>query len=228
MLHFFKMRSYLILFSGLLFLLSGAPPVWPVVNTHDLQAHWMQPGLSSAHTGIQVISLKSGKSVLTYNANTALMPASNMKLITSAAALSQSRYQPKCGGFQTQSETIRLLPLFSYSPSNQSKSSTKQAYWVPQPTLNQSTSFTSTIGNIPIQSLQAAMFWGQRINLQTAILRTPNNQYILVHQGTTKNNTLQTSQIYTPIQPYRDWETDRKSTRLNSSHEFVSRMPSSA
>ena len=28
--------------------------------------------------------------------------------------------------------------------------------------------------------------------------------------------------------PYRDWETDRKSTRLNSSHEFVSRMPSSA
>ena len=29
-------------------------------------------------------------------------------------------------------------------------------------------------------------------------------------------------------QPYRDWETDRKSTRLNSSHEFVSRMPSSA
>ena len=39
--------------------------------------------------------------------------------------------------------------------------------------------------------------------------------------------------VYTPLQwinyrPYRDWETDRKSTRLNSSHEFVSRMPSSA
>ena len=31
-----------------------------------------------------------------------------------------------------------------------------------------------------------------------------------------------------PTEPYRDWETDRKSTRLNSSHEFVSRMPSSA
>ena len=27
---------------------------------------------------------------------------------------------------------------------------------------------------------------------------------------------------------YRDWETDRKSTRLNSSHEFVTRMPSTA
>ena len=32
----------------------------------------------------------------------------------------------------------------------------------------------------------------------------------------------------TPLSTYRDWETDRKSTRLNSSHEFVSRMPSSA
>ena len=30
------------------------------------------------------------------------------------------------------------------------------------------------------------------------------------------------------LDSYRDWETDRKSTRLNSSHEFVSRMPSSA
>ena len=30
------------------------------------------------------------------------------------------------------------------------------------------------------------------------------------------------------IVEYRDWETDRKSTRLNSSHEIPSRMPSSA
>ena len=30
------------------------------------------------------------------------------------------------------------------------------------------------------------------------------------------------------IHPYRDTTADRKSTRLNSSHEFVSRMPSSA
>ena len=30
------------------------------------------------------------------------------------------------------------------------------------------------------------------------------------------------------MQLYRDWETDRKSTRLNSSHEIPSRMPSSA
>ena len=31
-----------------------------------------------------------------------------------------------------------------------------------------------------------------------------------------------------PLQVYRDWETDRKSTRLNSSHSAKSRMPSSA
>ena len=30
------------------------------------------------------------------------------------------------------------------------------------------------------------------------------------------------------IPMYRDWETDRKSTRLNSSHRSLSRMPSSA
>ena len=32
--------------------------------------------------------------------------------------------------------------------------------------------------------------------------------------------------IFAPL--YRDWETDRKSTRLNSSHITRSRMPSSA
>ena len=30
------------------------------------------------------------------------------------------------------------------------------------------------------------------------------------------------------VASYRDWETDRKSTRLNSSHRSLSRMPSSA
>ena len=36
------------------------------------------------------------------------------------------------------------------------------------------------------------------------------------------------SGYYTKIEAYRDWETDRKSTRLNSSHRSLSRMPSSA
>ena len=34
--------------------------------------------------------------------------------------------------------------------------------------------------------------------------------------------------LETEYSAYRDWETDRKSTRLNSSHEIPSRMPSSA
>ena len=34
--------------------------------------------------------------------------------------------------------------------------------------------------------------------------------------------------IYSWAEGYRDWETDRKSTRLNSSHRSLSRMPSSA
>ena len=34
--------------------------------------------------------------------------------------------------------------------------------------------------------------------------------------------------ITTNNSTYRDWETDRKSTRLNSSHSAKSRMPSSA
>ena len=33
---------------------------------------------------------------------------------------------------------------------------------------------------------------------------------------------------YQIFEQYRDWETDRKSTRLNSSHSAKSRMPSSA
>ena len=47
-----------------------------------------------------------------------------------------------------------------------------------------------------------------------------------------------TSEVVSPGHPdkcadiiaytYRDWETDRKSTRLNSSHRSLSRMPSSA
>ena len=35
------------------------------------------------------------------------------------------------------------------------------------------------------------------------------------------------TRIYDMVR-YRDWETDRKSTRLNSSHSAKSRMPSSA
>ena len=36
------------------------------------------------------------------------------------------------------------------------------------------------------------------------------------------------NQVIRDWERYRDWETDRKSTRLNSSHSGESRMPSSA
>ena len=39
---------------------------------------------------------------------------------------------------------------------------------------------------------------------------------------------LSTALALSGLPSYRDWETDRKSTRLNSSHEIPSRMPSSA
>ena len=45
------------------------------------------------------------------------------------------------------------------------------------------------------------------------------------------NNKTVINQLFNSTQEvgcYRDWETDRKSTRLNSSHSAKSRMPSSA
>ena len=39
---------------------------------------------------------------------------------------------------------------------------------------------------------------------------------------------IQAAHVAMNIFVYRDWETDRKSTRLNSSHSAKSRMPSSA
>ena len=41
-------------------------------------------------------------------------------------------------------------------------------------------------------------------------------------------NTVLAWQFLSVFFAYRDWETDRKSTRLNSSHLKLSRMPSSA
>ena len=43
-----------------------------------------------------------------------------------------------------------------------------------------------------------------------------------------KNYVSHTNDDVTFQETYRDWETDRKSTRLNSSHSRASRMPSSA
>ena len=64
-----------------------------------------------------------------------------------------------------------------------------------------------------------------------------NNKIIFYPNPIDANKTIRLSYFYrTPDlvktteagQSYRDWETDRKSTRLNSSHSAKSRMPSSA
>ena len=54
-------------------------------------------------------------------------------------------------------------------------------------------------------------------------------QDYLKEYGTYQQQKLAITEEYEEkILSYRDWETDRKSTRLNSSHEIPSRMPSSA
>ena len=45
---------------------------------------------------------------------------------------------------------------------------------------------------------------------------------------TTAYDVKEIAQAFNLSTAYRDWETDRKSTRLNSSHSAKSRMPSSA
>ena len=53
----------------------------------------------------------------------------------------------------------------------------------------------------------------------------------IAKNGTTTSSYIKTQLPYIISQRpvvYRDWETDRKSTRLNSSHSAKSRMPSSA
>ena len=64
-----------------------------------------------------------------------------------------------------------------------------------------------------------------------------DNKYISIDEGThvtvyiahyTEQSTDVEGKTINMMRAYRDWETDRKSTRLNSSHSAKSRMPSSA
>ena len=50
----------------------------------------------------------------------------------------------------------------------------------------------------------------------------------LVNVEPTDVNLAEMVRLHDVCAVYRDWETDRKSTRLNSSHSAKSRMPSSA
>ena len=61
--------------------------------------------------------------------------------------------------------------------------------------------------------------------LREEILKTDGNVH---YELNASNNVPLTFEWLDTLSRYRDWETDRKSTRLNSSHSAKSRMPSSA
>ena len=68
---------------------------------------------------------------------------------------------------------------------------------------------------------------------ETYEIRVDDSVYVLdkafVDMMRSKRSFLWTRVVITnEMLVYRDWETDRKSTRLNSSHSAKSRMPSSA
>ena len=67
-------------------------------------------------------------------------------------------------------------------------------------------------------------------NAKIAELQKKENEerLALIIEGQKQMNSLRKEGIEKTLDGYRDWETDRKSTRLNSSHEIPSRMPSSA
>jgi len=89
-LHFFKKkRPFMPLFSLLSTLLLSLPlAAQALTSPASLQSILQQAALPNQHTGAQIISMKTGETILSQNAQAALMPASNMKVITSAAALS--------------------------------------------------------------------------------------------------------------------------------------------
>ncbi|HEY9842661.1 MAG TPA: D-alanyl-D-alanine carboxypeptidase/D-alanyl-D-alanine-endopeptidase [Candidatus Obscuribacterales bacterium] len=73
---------------GVLLLLLCSLPAQAAMPAAGLRQVLQQPGLAPAYTGVRIISADSGEPILEQNAETPLMPASNMKVITSSAALS--------------------------------------------------------------------------------------------------------------------------------------------
>lgn len=88
MLHFFKKTRDFKLLLGCFSCFALLLPLCAEANPAVWQQILQQPALPAQHTSVQVMSMKTGETLLSQNAETALMPASNMKVITSAAALS--------------------------------------------------------------------------------------------------------------------------------------------
>lgn len=113
MLHFFKLLKdyrrviiYLIIFIS--FTLNPLQAM--AFNTTSLGQWVTHPSLSDTQTAVQIISLKTGNVLYKKNEHTPLVPASNMKLLTSAAALTLLKPE-----FQFKTE------VYSDAPATQTK-----------------------------------------------------------------------------------------------------------
>lgn len=62
-------------------------PVQAAIPVASLRQLLQQPGLSAPYTSVRIIDANTGNTILEQNATTPLMPASNLKVITSSAAL---------------------------------------------------------------------------------------------------------------------------------------------
>ena len=79
------------------------------------------------------------------------------------------------------------------------------------------------------QRLSGSPDMNDPIHRKSDYVYNDNNQHFILHPNLTAEHLTQLENHPSKeIQGYRDWETDRKSTRLNSSHRSLSRMPSSA
>ena len=65
-----------------------AMPAHAAIPVAALRQLVQQPGLSLPYTGVRIIDAETGNPILEQNATTPLMPASNLKVVTSSAALS--------------------------------------------------------------------------------------------------------------------------------------------
>ena len=86
---------------------------------------------------------------------------------------------------------------------------------------------TDAVNNIFSEDLDEIDEENTKVDTPTGNLAKTTMQQLIVGSVTGGDVTQGTLTITAKF-IYRDWETDRKSTRLNSSHSGESRMPSSA
>ena len=69
----------------------------------------------------------------------------------------------------------------------------------------------------------------EKVEIKSSIgIDLNSNHFVVLSDGSAVKNPKFLKEKEIRLRRYRDWETDRKSTRLNSSHSAKSRMPSSA